>query len=118
LDTRKGFSLINSPLNKLKQNLLSKSQINHSKIDINTQSKVKESKVKESKREENKVEESIVEEIKRKYNIGEEIKSIFNTIPDILKLIEKSDMDAIERREKYLFNLHYSTILDYQKIKI
>lgn len=58
------------------------------------------------------------EQIKRRYNIGEELKVIFKTVPDIIKLVERNDLDTIERREKYLFNLHYATILDYQKIKI
>jgi hypothetical protein len=123
LNSRKGFSLNNSPIMMLKQNQLSKSQINYDKIEINTQSKVKDSIVKESKEEysilnESIEEESIEEQIKRKYNIGEELKVIFKTVPDIIKLVERNDLDTIERREKYLFNLHYATILDYQKIKI
>ena len=90
--------------------------------------RVKESKLKESKGEESIGEESIEqntkeqeskeEQMKRKYNIGEELMGIFKTVPNVLKLIQKEDMDAIERREKYLFNLHYSTILEYKNIKI
>ena len=82
LNSRKDFSLNNSPIMMLKQ------------------------------------EESKEDQIKRKYNIAEELKGIFKTVPDILKLVDRNDLDTIERREKYLFNLHYSTILDYQKIKI
>jgi hypothetical protein len=118
LNSRKGFSLNNSPIMVLKQNQLSKSQINYDKIEINTQSKVNESIVKESKQEDSIVEESKEDQIKRKYNIAEELKGIFKTVPDILKLVDRNDLDTIERREKYLFNLHYATILDYQKIKI
>ena len=71
-------------------------------------------------KEQDKVEEqdSKEEQIKRRYNIGEELKGIFKTVPDIIKLVDRNDLDTIERREKYLFNLHYSTILEYQKIKI
>ncbi len=128
LNSRKDFSLNNSPIMMLKQNQFSKSQINYDKIEINTQSKVNKSIVKESKQEDSIVEDSIEqntkeqeskeEQIKRKYNIGEELKGIFKTVPDIIKLVERNDLDTIERREKYLFNLHYATILDYQKIKI
>ena len=112
----------------LKQNQSSKSQINDSKLEINTQSKVKESIVEESIVEESKGEESKEhytkeqeskeEQIKRKYNIAEELRCIFKTVPDITKLLDRNDLDAIERRDKYLFNLHYSTILEYQSIKI
>jgi hypothetical protein len=118
LNSRKDFSLNNSPIMMLKQNQFSKSQINYDKIEINTQSKVNKSIVKESKQEDSIVEESKEDQIKRKYNIGEELKGIFKTVPDIIKLVERNDLDTIERREKYLFNLHYATILDYQKIKI
>ena len=130
LNSRKDFSLNNSPIMMLKQNKLLDNGVNPELTMVNPEliHRVKESKVKESKQEESKQEESIVEEskqeeskedqIKRKYNIAEELKGIFKTVPDILKLVDRNDLDTIERREKYLFNLHYSTILDYKKIKI
>jgi hypothetical protein len=118
LTDRNSFDLNNSRLSQLKQDLLSKSDINYILSNESTHSIVKESKVKESIVKESKVEESKEDQIKRKHIIAEQIKSTFNTIPNIIKLIEKEDMDAIERRDKYLFNLHYSTILEYQKIKI
>lgn len=61
---------------------------------------------------------SVEELFKKKGELSVELKSIFKTIPNIIKLIEINDMDAIERRDKYLFNIHYSTILEYQTIKI
>jgi hypothetical protein len=120
LNTRKGFSLLNSPLSVLKRNKLPDNGVNPELTMVNQEliHRVKESKVKESKVKESIVEESKEDQIKRKHIIAEQIKSTFNTIPNIIKLIEKEDMDAIERKEKYLFNLHYSTILEYQKIKI
>jgi hypothetical protein len=59
LTGRDSFQLINSPLSKLKRDLLSKSEINHSFPNESTYSIVKE-----SKGEESKVKESIVQESK------------------------------------------------------
>ena len=130
LSDRKCFDLINSPINKLKRDLLNKSPINtgetplpDSKTGINThiilnESKEENSIVKESK-EENSIEQNIIEEeMKKKYKIGEELKSIFKTIPNIIRLVDGNDLDKVERMDKYLFNLHYSTIVEYQSIKI
>ena len=43
---------------------------------------------------------------------------IFKDIPNIHKLINSDDFDSIERKDKYLFNLHYATIQEYLSIKI
>jgi hypothetical protein len=59
---RSSYSAENSPLNKLKRDLLSKSEENPSLSKESTQSKVKESKVKESKLNQTKLEESKLEE--------------------------------------------------------
>lgn len=125
LNSREGFSLNNSPIMMLKQKKLLDNVVNPELTIVNPEliHRVKESKLKESKGEESIGEESIEQEskedqMKRKHTISQQIKTTFNTIPDIIKLVERNDMDAIERREKYLFNLHYSTILEYQKIKI
>jgi hypothetical protein len=58
------------------------------------------------------------EEIKRKYNIGEDLKKIFNKIPNVTKLIDRDDLDPIQRSCTQLFNEHYQTILEYKSIKI
>ena len=125
LNSREGFSLNNSHIMMLKQKKLLDNGVNPELTMVNPEliHRVKESKLKESKGEESIEQESIQQEskedqIKRKHTIAQEIKTTFNTIPDIIKLVERNDLDAIERREKYLFNLHYATILDYQKIKI
>jgi hypothetical protein len=125
LNSREGFSLNNSPIMMLKQKKLLDNVVNPELTIVNPEliHRVKESKVKESIGEESieqntKEQESKEDQIKRKYNIAEELKGIFKTVPDILKLVDRNDLDTIERREKYLFNLHYATILDYQKIKI
>jgi hypothetical protein len=65
---RKGFNMDNSPIMKLKADLLNKSENNSVNQPINTQSKVKENKLNESKVEESKTNqtklyESIEEEI-------------------------------------------------------
>jgi hypothetical protein len=70
---RSSYNPKNSPLQKLKQDLLSKSEENYVFPKESTQSKVKESKVKEnktkeSKLNENKVNESIAEIIKSNEN--------------------------------------------------
>ena len=57
-------------------------------------------------------------DLEMRYNIRKELETIFKTIPNIIKLVENNDLDAIERKEKHLFNIHYATILDYQKITI
>lgn len=57
LTDRNSFDLNNSPLSKLKRDLLSKSEINHNLPNESTQSKVKESKGDESKEQDSKIEE-------------------------------------------------------------
>jgi hypothetical protein len=123
LTDRNSFDLNNSPLSKLKRDLLSKSEINYSLSNESTYSIVKESKVEERKEKNSKVEESKEqdskeEKIKRKYNIGQDIKVIFKSIPNIIKLIEVNDLDTIERKDKFLFNTHYNLITEYQAIKL
>jgi hypothetical protein len=58
------------------------------------------------------------EQMKRKYKLGEELKSIFKPLPDILKLIDREDFDPIQRSCTELFNKHYETIYEYKSIKI
>jgi hypothetical protein len=58
------------------------------------------------------------DKVKLKGELGIKLKSIFKTIPNIIKLVDVNDLDKIERMDKYLFNLHYSTIVEYQSIKI
>lgn len=120
LNKRKSFFLGNSPLSVLKRNKLPDNRVNSTLTIVNSELIHKEeySKEEESKKENNKEEYSKEEQIKRKYIIKEKIKSIFKTIPDIDKLIDRNDMDTIERKDKYNFNLHYSTLLEYQRIKI
>lgn len=120
LNKRKSFFLENSPLSVLKRNKLPDNRVNSTLTIVNSELIHKEeySKEEESKKENNKEEYSKEEQIKRKYIIKEKIKSIFKTIPDIDKLIDRNDMDTIERKDKYNFNLHYSTLLEYQRIKI
>jgi hypothetical protein len=77
LTDRNGFDLNNSPLTKLKQDLLSKSEINHSFPIESTYSIVKESKVK------NRIEKnSIVKESKEDYRIVELKESIEQNIKE------------------------------------
>lgn len=120
LNTRKGFSLLNSPLSILKRNKLTDNGVNQELTMVNQEliHKEKESKLNESKVDDSKVEDSKEEKIKRKYNIGQDIKVIFKSIPNIIKLIEVNDLDAIERKDKFLFNTHYNLITEYQAIKI
>ena len=58
------------------------------------------------------------DKVKLKGELGIKLKSIFKTIPNIIRLVDVNDLDKIERMDKYLFNLHYSTIVEYQSIKI
>ena len=67
-------------------------------------------------KEENKVEDN--DKLKVKYKLKEKLIEIFKDIPEVTKLIDRDDLDSIERRDKYLFNLHFATISEYQSIKI
>jgi hypothetical protein len=58
------------------------------------------------------------DKVKLKGELGIKLKSLFKTIPNIIKLVDTNDLDKVERMDKYLFNLHYSTIVEYQSIKI
>jgi hypothetical protein len=120
LNTRKGFSLINSPLSVLKRNKLPDNGVNQELTIVNEEliHKEKNSKLKDNKEKESKEQDSKEEETKRKYIISQEIKSIFKDIPNIIKLVECNDMDAIERKDRFLFNTHYNLITEYQSIKL
>jgi len=62
--------------------------------------------------------EDVEGRLKLKGELGIKLKSIFKTIPNIIRLVDVNDLDKVERMDKYLFNLHYSTIVEYQSIKI
>lgn len=88
LSDRNSFNLNNSPLSKLKQDLLSKSEINYSFPNESTHSIVKESKVKnniekESKEQDSKIEEIKVEDIETK-NVERLLKIMKDVIADNL----------------------------------
>lgn len=125
LKGRDSFDLKNSPLMKLKRNKLSNNVVNPELTLVNPElihkvkeSKLKETKEHESKQEESKQEVSKEELIKRKYEIGEALKKIFPEINNITKLLDKNDLDPIQRSNTYQFNLNYQTILEYQSIKL
>lgn len=61
---------------------------------------------------------SVEDKLKVKGELGIKLKSLFKTIPNIIKLVDINDLDKIERMDKYRFNLYYSTIEEYQSIKI
>jgi hypothetical protein len=137
LSSRKGFNLNNSPLMELKRNKLPDNPVNEelkgNKLPDNSVNsglvhKVNESKPKETKQEnttpyqstpyQSTPEQTIEEQIKRKHKLAEELRGIFKPLPDIIKLIDRDDLDPIQRSCTHLFNIHYQTILEYKSIKI
>jgi hypothetical protein len=65
-----------------------------------------------------KEEDKDIDKDKLKDKLKDELKEIFKDIPDVIKLIDRNDLDILERKQKHLFNIHYSTIVEYQSIKI
>lgn len=61
---------------------------------------------------------SVEDKLKVKGELGIKLKSIFKTIPNIIKLVDINDLDKIERMDKIRFDLHKPTIEEYQSIKI
>jgi len=61
---------------------------------------------------------SVEELFKRKGELIVLLKQIFKTIPNLNKKLDTGDLDFIQQREPVLFNQHYSTIMEYQSIKI
>jgi hypothetical protein len=93
---RKDFNLINSPLSKLKANQLSK-------MEINTQSKVKNSIVEESKVEHSKVEESKEQESKEQESkIEESIIEEMDNLKDKIKIKGWNSLPPAEAARYYI----------------
>lgn len=63
-------------------------------------------------------EQGVNDKVQKKYELKNKLKTIFKSVPNIDKLIDRNDMDVIERSDKHLFNIHYQTILEYQSIKL
>ena len=121
LSDRKCFDLINSPINKLKRDLLNKSPINSgetplpdSKTGINTHSIVQESIVQESIVQESIVQESIVKESKlQPWQVTMLKKSIIDVkVPEDVKYCLECIIDNINTPKQVERVLEYKTILN------
>ena len=130
LNTRKGFDLNNSPLTQLKRNKQLNNSVNSQLTTVNSGliHKEKESKVEYNTEKQTKLKDSIVEDSKEQQSIKEDNKEalkeqlkghIMHIFQDekVLKYIEKKDMDAIERLDKYKFNMYYSLIAQLINLK-
>ena len=119
LNERKGFTMDNLPIMKLKADLLNKSEINSINPPNNTQSKIKESKLNETKLNENKTNQTKLNESIEEETISKEdwdVKQIKysldlnNNIPTEIKYIVSQLLDGfvtkkqIEELDK---NKHY-----------
>lgn len=103
---RKSFQFNNSPIMKLKEDLLNKSEINSVMESVNTQSKVKENKVKESKIKESKINESKINESKEKDICNKLIEAMKQVIDDgYITEEEVNNWKIADTREKlnYIF---------------
>ena len=106
LTDRSSFNLNNSPLSKLKEDLLSKSEINYSFPIESTQSIVKDSIVDDSKEKNSKEEESIVKESKEKNVCNKLIEAMKQVIDDgYITEEEVNNWKIADTREKlnYIF---------------
>lgn len=65
-----------------------------------------------------KNEEEVIEKLKHKEMLKVKLQEVFKDIPNIIKMVESDNMDAIERSNKYQFNTHYNLITEYKSIKI
>jgi hypothetical protein len=107
LTDRSSFDLKNSPLSKLKRDLLSKTEINPNLPNESTQSKVKDSIVKQSKVENSKVENSIVQESILKNSIFIHYNKNSGEYEFEILTQQKRDELSPEDFEKYNIELNY-----------
>ena len=63
-------------------------------------------------------EKPVEDRLKRKSELSILLKNIFKPLPNIIKLIEIDDLELVKDRFQDLFEEHYSTIKEYQSIKI
>lgn len=75
-------------------------------------------KDKEEDKDKVKVEEEVIDKLKNKEMLKVKLQDAFKDIPNIIKLIECNDMDAIERKDRFLFNTNYNLITEYKSIKL
>jgi hypothetical protein len=75
-------------------------------------------KDKEEEKVNDKNEEEVIDKLKNKEMLKVKLQDAFKDIPNIIKLIECNDMDAIERKDRFLFNTNYNLITEYKSIKL
>jgi hypothetical protein len=60
---------------------------------------------------------SVEDRLKEKASIADKLKTIFK-YTDVIKHIDRNDLDSVQRRNPQVFNQYYELILNYQSIKI
>ena len=113
LTDRVSFDQNNSPLSKLKRDLLSKSEINPSFPNESTQSKVKESKVKKSIEKQSKEEESIQNKMIKEIEEQLELEEMQTNI--MLKELEEEEVEVKKKLKVELTEEMEEVIKKYNK---